>query len=860
MADRPSVVQRVLGALVPRTDAPPAPIAGPPARRGFIGRRVDAIRNTFLGIGDDKVQAGRPDLWRIPLSYEELTALWRYGGHARRFVEVVPADATKKGWAVKAGEDVVGEVEDEHKRLNVFSHVNEADSWGRLYGAGYLLMVTADDKTGTRWETNEHGWTAQPLDLRRVRRVDNLVPLDKYECQPVAYERDMGSPLFGRPIRYRVNANIGGGYGGGLEVHASRLLYFRGNMLPRQARMWNDGVDDSILQSVWDQIRNANTLSHSLAALAAEMRISVVQMRNLADMSVSDEAEYFDLRMKLMAQHKSILNMVLLGEGETYDHKQGTVAGMAELSETTRQDLQAVTGMPEQLWIGSAPGGLNTDGESHRQLWASVISSYQTVKLDPILVQLYQVLFAAKEGPWRGLAPAKWKIEFNPLDELTETGRANLRKTVADTDAVYIDRGVLDPARVTEARYGEKGWQMDIAPPDVAAAPSAVGLNMAAIEQELEAGGAAPAGAAVDVAKQAMNGAQAKSLQELIAAATRREIPVGTLGPQIRSAFQQLVSPEDLREIVAEVRAALGEPEPQRDPVTGQPVPVPADTEDDETEPQLTPAEELAQHLTELQLTRCEHGSVNRCRLCGIERKRSVKLGPNGAPELDAEGNPVWAVAWVPMARGDRHASVGVRPAPPAPSRRDADDLVSIWVGLPLPEDARPAWNAARLEAATVAGVTVDELDLRGHEPHVTLFWVGKVPAAEAQARSAAVKAVLDELLENHRAIELQGTGLGAFGPSPSSEGDTPMYVGIAGAALYNLNEALADKLLDEDERKSRPWFCAHAAVGYYAGELTGEQWSKIWQARVGRGTWSAEVIELHVGGGVAGRWTLATR
>lgn len=846
MADRRNALQRIARAVARRVDSP---IAAPPMAtvlagpRKSIRERVDSIRNTFLGIGDDKVQAGRPDVYRIPLSDDELSAIWRYGGHARRFVELPPADATRKGWTVKAGEDAVTDLDKEHQRLNLFANVCEADTWGRLRGGGYILMVTTDDRTATKFETNAAGWTREPLDLRRVRSLDNLVVFDKREVTPIEVDNDIGSPTFGRPLRYRISANVGGRYGSGLEVHASRLLYFWGSRLPRQDRLWNYGVDDSVLQSVWDQMRNTATLSHSIAAIVAEMRISVLKMRDLSDVQVADEAAYFDYRMRELAKHKSVVNTVLLGDGEEYQHVSGTVAGMAELKATTQQDLQAVTGMPEQVWLGSAPGGLNTDGDSHRQLWANVISSYQTVKLEPILVPFYRVLFAAQEGPWKGVAPDGWALKFNPLDELTENGVADLRKKVAETDAIYIMAGVLDPARVARARFGERGWQMDI-PPDDSEVPTVGGLNMAEVEKELAANPVENT-PIVDVAK----------LQALVESAKSGAIPVGTLAPMIRASFQGLMSPEDIAEIIRELRAELGQPEPVRDPVTG--APVVADV-DDEEEPQPSAAEALAAHLTELQVERCEHGSLNRCLKCGIERDRAVKTGPDGQAMRDPEGNVLWELRWRPVAKADRKDR---RAAPQMPSRhRDADDTVSIWVGLPLPASARPAWEVARLKAAVVAGVTVEDLDLRGHEPHVTLFWVGKVPKAEKDATVAKVKGTLDELLEHHRVIDLQGTGLGSFAPSPGSEGDTPLYLGLASSALHNLHVALGEKLLTEDEREKRPWYCPHATVGYFAGELTDVQWTNLWNARTGRGKWTADTIELRAGNDVVGTWVLDDR
>lgn len=59
-----------------------------------------------------------------------------------------------------------------------------------------------------------------------------------------------------------------------------------------------------------------------------------------------------------------------------------------------------------------------------------------------------------------------------------------------------------------------------------------------------------------------------------------------------------------------------------------------------------TSAELLAAKLTEAGVDRCEHGSVNRCRLCGVERVRDFDVDADGKPVRDAEGNVEWKVAW----------------------------------------------------------------------------------------------------------------------------------------------------------------------------------------------------------------------
>lgn len=58
---------------------------------------------------------------------------------------------------------------------------------------------------------------------------------------------------------------------------------------------------------------------------------------------------------------------------------------------------------------------------------------------------------------------------------------------------------------------------------------------------------------------------------------------------------------------------------------------------EDEASPSA--AEKLAAEMTEHGIDACEHGAKNRCRLCGVERRRGVVPGVNGEP-------PGWKLEW----------------------------------------------------------------------------------------------------------------------------------------------------------------------------------------------------------------------
>ena len=67
----------------------------------------------------------------------------------------------------------------------------------------------------------------------------------------------------------------------------------------------------------------------------------------------------------------------------------------------------------------------------------------------------------SKDGPFDGKQPENWSLQFIPLWQNTEEQDAVTRRTTAETDAIYIDRGVLTPDEVAISRFGGNKWSMN---------------------------------------------------------------------------------------------------------------------------------------------------------------------------------------------------------------------------------------------------------------------------------------------------------------------------------------------------------------------------------------------------------------
>ncbi len=528
-----------------------------------VSQRLDSISNILTGLGttSDKGQAGRPNTKRKPLSARELDALYRFNGYAARFVDIVPDNATRKGWTVTSddSDDGVDVMKDENKRLGITGKVADAHRWGRLYGGAALFLVTDDAAT----MGDDPGALAQPLNLDTVERVRNIIVLDGNEVQPLNYETDPNKAGFREPVTWLITPSGRGVLGSMVsrEVHTSRIIYFPGRKLsPSQRFTTNTGLDESVLEAAWDPVRNLTVTDQGAAILANELKIDTLKVSGLANLATSDEQEeFFDMRLRNMIKAQSLLNMRVLDSGEEYTSEAANVTGYRDLADGLRTALSAVTAIPQTILFGEAPGGLNSDGDSSRKIWDKVIAVVQTIYLLPRLERLYKVLFAAKQGPTNGTVPDSWSVGFNPLDEPTETEQATIRKTNAETDAIYIGSQVLTPEHVAASRFSEKGYQSELLPVDVddddddfvalerarallasEGKPVDEGEDEPVDEGEDVPDETAPdkPGAPVeDVQKTALNGAQVTAAAELVKAVVNGELPRDAVLGQLQVFF-----------------------------------------------------------------------------------------------------------------------------------------------------------------------------------------------------------------------------------------------------------------------------------------------------------------------------------
>lgn len=550
--------------------------------------KADGWVNFITGMGlagRDKAAHGQ-FLPSRELLKSEIEDLYRGDSIARRIVDVLPGDMLREWWGVNVSGDeddpidpadanrIAAGVQSEMKRLRARKEIKRGLKWGRMYG-GAVVLIGVDDGQDDPQE---------PVKIEAVKKVKWLKAVHRHLVTPGPNVTDVDSEFFGQPEHYRFH-----GFNGESEVnmlvHASRVMRFDGIEIPEDSkRTYLDRWNDSVFHGTQMAIADYQQGYRAASALIADFAQAVWAIPHLHELISENREDVIQRRISVQDFARSVVNAVLIDPdlGETFKREATPVAGLPDLLDRLSIHLSAHTGMPITKLLGTPPKGFASEDVTAKKNWADVVASEQEETLRSELEKLVHLIMVQSDGPI-GTAPALWSIEFNPLEQQTETERAALRKTIAEADAIWIDREVVTPDEAAASHFTSDGFEIEItldaearelmagtdeATPEDEATVEAMTAATAPAEGDAPAGVDTPPPEDAKPADAALNGSQIASLLNIVTAIEAGVIPRDA-GIQI-VARSFLMSVPDAEVLVAS--AGTTEPEPEPEPA---PPPIP---------------------------------------------------------------------------------------------------------------------------------------------------------------------------------------------------------------------------------------------------------------------------------------------
>ena len=432
--------------------------------------RMDAWQNPQTGLGIWGIDKTKAATYFPPYRVldQELTGLFNGSHIAAKIVEKRPKEYFRRGFDLEADgpsasqTDAIREYATE--QLELESNFIEGFLWGRLYGGAVALLNIDDGRL-----------PSEPLDEENIRSFDSISIVDRRYAYVLSQYSAMGAQTkYGRPEIYLVsNAVAASGWNShgavakrtpnelrrmGAQtslVHESRVIRFDGNPTDVVTRQQLAGWTWSVLQRVYDAMRQFDGAFDAAGYLLSDASQGVFKLQGLLKAISSGQQAAFGARLQAMEMTRSVMRGVALDAGdkdgrnaEDFTRVPTPFSGIPELLDRMMLIISAAADMPGTEIFGRAPAGLNATGESDTRKWYDTIGSEQTNDVAPKLKRVFRLLSLAKKGPLRSKKPIKWKVTFKPLWSPTDGELADTRLKNAQRDQIYIEQGVVKPEEV----------------------------------------------------------------------------------------------------------------------------------------------------------------------------------------------------------------------------------------------------------------------------------------------------------------------------------------------------------------------------------------------------------------------------
>ena len=344
----------------------------------------DSLSNlaASLGVGRDK--AAHDAFGLRTLERAEVEAMYRGDWLARKVVDIVPYDIVRE-WRAWSG----------HARRRGAdggrgAPARPAQGDAARHGAGPALW--------RRRHPARHGRDRPRQTRPAARRAPAARRPQVPACrQPLAARRrgldaDPLSPWFGEPALYELSAPGRAP----LALHPSRVVRFLGHPLPDPTlapSFWSD----SVLQVLYDAVHAVALTTAGATSLMHEAKVDIVTVPNLSEhLSSAETTQQLSARFAYAAAMKSINNLLLLGDGETWSRQSVDFAGLPEMVRTFLQVAAGAADIPVTRLLGQSPAGLSATGDSDTRNYYDMIAARQELDLRPQLERLDRLMPARR--------------------------------------------------------------------------------------------------------------------------------------------------------------------------------------------------------------------------------------------------------------------------------------------------------------------------------------------------------------------------------------------------------------------------------------------------------------------------------
>ena len=353
--------------------------------------------------------------------------------------EIIAKEMTRK-WiklecAGKEGKtSKIQKIEDEFERLGVREVFCDAMEHDGRYGRGQIYIDTGDTEKPDELK-NPLVDLAEKVKIGGIKGLRTVEPVWTYPAQYNAT-----NPL--RPDYFKPQA----WFVMGDTVHASRFLTFVSRPVSDLLKPAYAFAGVSLTQMLIPYVNNWLRTRQSVSDIVCGFSQFVLKT-NLSSVLATGGGQEEEARIAMFNSMRDNNGLMVINkETEEFDNVAAPLATLDALQAQTQEHCAGVVGLSLIKYFGITPKGLNSNSDGEIQVGDDAILAAQERVLTP---QLSRILNLVQLSLFGKIDP---RISFSwvPLRSLDEQDSALVRKTDADTAAIYIDRGVISPDEVRE--------------------------------------------------------------------------------------------------------------------------------------------------------------------------------------------------------------------------------------------------------------------------------------------------------------------------------------------------------------------------------------------------------------------------
>jgi phage-related protein (TIGR01555 family) len=391
------------------------------------------------------------------LTEYDLNQLYGSNGFAKRVIDILVEDITRKWWSIDGDHD--GLILKYLKRIKGgYNALTDAIRWALLHGGSICVLGLKDGRD-----------YIDPLDENNIESLDYIHVYDRWRCMWTSQDlySDYEHPDFGEPEFYTiyptrsvlptktVNTRQIDTLSG-FKIHASRVLRFEGAPTALLEKIKNYWWNDSILQGGYERIQGLGEAFESTESILREFIIGVMKMKDLDNKMMSGKEKGIIDRLRILDLGKRTNKTILIdAEKEEFLRLSSTVTGLDTLLD---KEIEALSGgcygIPVSRFMGRSPAGMNSTGDGDEGVYYDKIESMRTYYTYTQFVYLSKLIMLCKKGPYKGTEITDWDVSYPPLKTMDPKQEAEIRRLQSDVDNSYIDRDVLTAGEVAMSRFG----------------------------------------------------------------------------------------------------------------------------------------------------------------------------------------------------------------------------------------------------------------------------------------------------------------------------------------------------------------------------------------------------------------------